>query len=443
LQDPELPPDELSRELSTTIPFGSLQTDAFDEAEYYELVDPNLVPLKEYAMNCDQGLDSDSTFSCTPANISHVVCGHPGVFTFLSPEYEILENAGHIRLTVQRTGGGAGNANVSYSIQHLSTNDSDVTPTAFYAYDQVLEFNNHEIRKSFAITINDDILKEGNEKFSVFLYNPTNLSRLGNQYKTTVTILDDDFLECTGLDEISIKSGALSIMEGESVALTLHRGNCDMIDFEHRLMLSLTDVNRDIMTFLRNISLFSKSEGTTVYEVMDFIEAGEYNASLNALNEGGLIGTYYSDHFSSVVVKSRVDNVVNFTWSESTSISALWKGFILPLNETDCCTFYVSSRNVRLWIDQYLVIDEWNRLPGEHELFSGFYDLDRPEAIYEIILEIRKPIVGLPVQLMWSSAMIDSVYISSSHVFWKESIADNFKLFVQKNFSAENFENEY
>jgi hypothetical protein len=59
-QDPPLPIDELTRELSVTVPFGSIQEDAFYDAEHYFLVDPALVPLKESAVECHQGLSSVS-----------------------------------------------------------------------------------------------------------------------------------------------------------------------------------------------------------------------------------------------------------------------------------------------------------------------------------------------------------------------------------------------
>jgi len=157
--DPELPYDELMRELSITVPFGSLQSNSFDEAEKYYLSDPRLVPLNASSVACDQGTNSDSSFNCYPFQTSNVVCGHNGVISFLSPTYEILENASHIRLTIQRTGGGIGNANVSYAVDHISTNMSDLTSTASHTIEQTLSFDNHEVQKSFLITINDDLQK--------------------------------------------------------------------------------------------------------------------------------------------------------------------------------------------------------------------------------------------------------------------------------------------
>jgi hypothetical protein len=156
-QDPELPPDELNRQLGISVPFGSQQSNAFDEAEIYDIVDNNMIPLHDSSVQCDQGTNHDASFHCYPIEISNVVCGHQGVFMFSSPEYEVSENAGHIRVTVRRSGGGASKAQVSYGIDHITTTDSDVTPTAFYSTTQTLSFSKHEIQKSFLISIHDDI----------------------------------------------------------------------------------------------------------------------------------------------------------------------------------------------------------------------------------------------------------------------------------------------
>lgn len=55
-----LPPDELERELSITVPFASLQTNAFDEAESYFLMEDyyygdDFIPLKDRTVSCHQG----------------------------------------------------------------------------------------------------------------------------------------------------------------------------------------------------------------------------------------------------------------------------------------------------------------------------------------------------------------------------------------------------
>ena len=161
-QDPLLPHDELERQLSSSIPFGSQQNNVFDEAESYKLVDnPELIPLDKSALACDQGVDFDSSFKCRRVVISNKICGHEGVISFASPEYQVYEDEGHVRLTVERSGGGAGSVNVSYGIEHITTDEfyRDVSPTAMYATDQNLSFGNHEVQKSFLLPIHNDVLK--------------------------------------------------------------------------------------------------------------------------------------------------------------------------------------------------------------------------------------------------------------------------------------------
>ena len=98
----------------------------------------------------------DDTFHCQPKETSHVICGHYGVLSFTSPTYEVHEESSFLRMTVVRSGGGIGTVHVSYRIQHLTTNDADVTPTAFYTSQQQIVFHPGEIEKSFLITIHDD-----------------------------------------------------------------------------------------------------------------------------------------------------------------------------------------------------------------------------------------------------------------------------------------------
>ncbi len=87
---------------------------------------------------------------------SHIMCGNHGTITFDSPEYAILENAKHVRLTLQRTGGGVGEVSVSYSIYPITAGNEDVTATAYYTSNQTIVFRHGQIRASFLVSINDD-----------------------------------------------------------------------------------------------------------------------------------------------------------------------------------------------------------------------------------------------------------------------------------------------
>jgi hypothetical protein len=105
--DPPLPADEAERELSIKVPFGSQQSNAFDEAEPFYLRPPGSPDLSAAAVKCDQGIDTTKTWTCNAVSISHKVCGHAGTFNFESPEYTIDENSNTVRITVRRSGGGA------------------------------------------------------------------------------------------------------------------------------------------------------------------------------------------------------------------------------------------------------------------------------------------------------------------------------------------------
>lgn len=138
--DPPLPAEEISREFSITLPFGTKSPESFAEAENYFVCSTSDNPLQDNAKTCSQGEQMDASWNCTKFIESHVVCGHYGTFSFQYPNYEITENGEFIRLFVQRTGGGYGNVTVRYFIKHYTTNDSDVSATAFYTTTQTLTF---------------------------------------------------------------------------------------------------------------------------------------------------------------------------------------------------------------------------------------------------------------------------------------------------------------
>ena len=52
---PELRFDQVERKLSTTVPFGSKQNHAFDEAEHYFVVDSEITPLKKLPCPATKG----------------------------------------------------------------------------------------------------------------------------------------------------------------------------------------------------------------------------------------------------------------------------------------------------------------------------------------------------------------------------------------------------
>lgn len=133
-------PEENSREYSITLPFGTKSAESFSAAETYFVCKSASDPMKNNSITCSQGLNHDESWFCEPFPISHVVCGHYGVFTLLYPNFAISESENYMRMYVQRSGGGFGNVSINYYIKHYTTNDSDVVATAPYTTSQTLYF---------------------------------------------------------------------------------------------------------------------------------------------------------------------------------------------------------------------------------------------------------------------------------------------------------------
>lgn len=198
-QDSTLPFDETNRELSQTFEFGSQSINFFDDSETYEA--PVEGMLNASSVSCIQGIDDtfEPKWTCRPYQQSHVQCGHIGTISFSSPTYAVLENEGHIMLTVRRTGGGFGRSSVSYSLVHETTDNSDVSATTAFTSSQVLTFMPGVVQLSFRLTIHDDSILELDETFQVHLhdtnvqYSSSTVSVLGDQSIARITILDDDY----------------------------------------------------------------------------------------------------------------------------------------------------------------------------------------------------------------------------------------------------------
>ena len=174
-----------------------LERDSQDEAfglwfhnneKYYE----GMEFLKDRAVACSQGLGNTSLWTCSPRQVSHKVCGSAGTLNWRSAAYVVMENQPFLRVAVERTGGGLGRVTFEYDLIHISTDSSDVTPTANYESSQSLVMEESVVQLSFLITIHDDVIVERNETFLLQLRNVQGGAMRGPQMKTTVTIIDDD-----------------------------------------------------------------------------------------------------------------------------------------------------------------------------------------------------------------------------------------------------------
>jgi hypothetical protein len=149
----------------------------------------------------------DPSWGCPEWSVSHVVCGHVGTFSFSSPSYAVQESAGHVFVTIRRTGGGLGRAEVGYTLQHQTTSSADVSSSVFYASsdEQTVVFEEGVVSMSVLLTIHDDREREEDETCLLRLTEPRALPSaddddasvgaapvLGPTNEAVLTVMDDD-----------------------------------------------------------------------------------------------------------------------------------------------------------------------------------------------------------------------------------------------------------
>jgi hypothetical protein len=420
-QDPPLPPEEVTREFSITLPFGTKSPESFAEAENYEVVSTTDNPLRDRALSCRQGDANDASWNCTKFTVSHIVCGHYGVFTFTYPNYEIAENAGFIRMTVRRTGGGYGNATVTYNIKHYSTNDSDLSATAYYTTSQQLDFSEGVIERSFLISILDDNIVEPNEVFQVILSTPEGGGSVGSQFRANVTIIDDDGERLSAKLTKSFEN-TTTAMAGTSFTITViaRNGVGELISTGGELFFAALENNFNAWSGGDRRQSSRKTcdvvdSGTGSYSIVcsGLEEQGLYQLRTWHAFPGALLGQYYSDAFFQNLALTRQDHVVNFTWGfgplipQATDyVTIRWSGAIF-VNQTGLHSFLVNADDqARLWIDGDLVIDHFHERQVNLEPSRSIYL--NGNKLYEIVLEYREINGPAFAQLMWKPPYVSN-----------------------------------
>jgi CSLREA domain-containing protein len=116
-----------------------------------------------------------------------LLTANPGTFVFSSANYQVVEGAGVITITVNRANGSTGAACVDYSTGDATADSSDYTTAA-----GTLCFANGETSKTFNVSITDDATPESAETVNLILSSPTNGSAVGYHSVATLTIINDD-----------------------------------------------------------------------------------------------------------------------------------------------------------------------------------------------------------------------------------------------------------
>lgn len=452
--DAPLPFDELTREFSFKFSYGSQHPRVFDEAEAFSLTPIGSTTfLNESSKTCSQGLNGDATWSCKPFAVSHRVCGHNGVFSFGSPIYAIAESAQSITLTVQRSGGGMGNASVAYDVQYLTASPSDVSPTAFYTSSQLLVFDEGVVELAFKLTIHDDHVVEPDETFRVTLRNPESetIASLGNQRQALVTILDDDAaLTDAGLsyvvnvDNTLKKGGAAgadlvfmiqSVLGSGLVKSGSAGGGFFLMEsYEADIEDDLGDDDASWEVYRsKQLGKIVDNGDSTYTCTWQRKHAGNFNVAVYLQYPGGLRGDYYDDAWLGEngrlpPVITRIDHQISFMWGNgplfpgaSDYVSVRWSGRIKPKSSGDV-TFYVSADDqARLWIGDFLFIDKWDDSFSTGQA-SATITLDS-SLYYSIVLDYRDLSGNAQVSLSWSSASLPKEIIPGTSLFSVQHIS--------------------
>src|SRR5205823_13628201 len=118
--------------------------------------------------------------------------------------------------------------------------------------------------------------------------------------------------------------------------------------------------------------------------------------------------SYYDNSDFTGLVATHVDPTINFNWSNIAPLpgmgrdtySVRWTGQIQPPT-SDTYTFTVPTNNaVRLWVDDLLVIDNWDSPSPDAN--SGMINLDATQK-YDIRLEFRDDYTPGSLALMWNA----------------------------------------
>jgi hypothetical protein len=253
------------------------------------------------------------------------------------------------------------------------------------------------------------------------LFDPTNPAKLGSQFKTTVTIIDDDNNDVQRPIP-SFDTDCIMVFSNDS-ALSLqfhpHYFN-DKSNDDIYVYFSPKDSNHGSAT--RKGKRKKGADGNFMW-YLDDIDDANYTAHVFGLKQNGLIGLYFENaiRFGIDPFKTRTDRTINFTAFESGVKCVRWKGFLKP-SRSGLKIFSVIAKKSRLWIDEILIIDEWIQIDESTPLSSGCYRLNADE-VYAITLEVE---VGEnePVKLFWGSKNSSMKIIEPKSFYFDAGYAD-------------------
>jgi uncharacterized repeat protein (TIGR01451 family) len=111
-----------------------------------------------------------------------------GTLAFSAATYTVSEGAGSVTITVNRTGGNAGEARINYT----TSNGTATAGQDYTAASGTLVFASGVTTQTFNISITDDVLAEADETVQLTLSNVAGTGSLGTPSTATLTIMTDN-----------------------------------------------------------------------------------------------------------------------------------------------------------------------------------------------------------------------------------------------------------
>lgn len=137
--------------------------------------------------------------------------------------------------------------------------------------------------------------------------------------------------------------------------------------------------------------------------------------------ESGLKAEYFNNvNLTGTPVLSKVEKAIDFAWNDKhiypelnvTNVSARFSGYIKPDKTRECTIYTLSDDGVRLYINDKLVISNWNNHGSVYDLYKVKLEAGKE---YKVVLEYFQSGGGATIQLGWDFDMpVKSDYLDEA-----------------------------
>ena len=185
----------------------------------------------------------------------------------------------------------------------------------------------------------------------------------------------------------------------------------------------LYSANPPLPSGAKPFTFLSEDNGNGQYSITySASAAGNYSLFVRSLEQGGLLGQYWDNQwFFGAPIAEQTDAGIGFNWGvgsivgfASEFVAVRWSGFLLG-GFSEIYTFFVlADDNVRLWIDDVLIIDKWSGICcgefwGTAAIVQGRY--------HKVRLDYRQLLGESYCSLSWSSFSQAKTVIPAASLF--------------------------